>query len=82
MPSSRETEHKINNNIEKASNVAQDEVTRLRAELDEFKRKAGPKVQEAENILCSPSAIGFYQGLVVGVAIVLGYAKYNGGLRL
>lgn len=59
---SREAERKINQNIEKASNTAQDEVTRLRAELDDLRRRAGPKIEEAENFLCSPPARGFYQG--------------------
>ncbi|KAI8371650.1 uncharacterized protein BYT42DRAFT_580989 [Radiomyces spectabilis] len=82
MSNSREAEKKINENIDKASNSAQEEVTRLRAELDDLRRRAGPKVKEAESFLCSPAAIGFYQGFVVGIAVVLGYAKVNGGLRL
>ncbi|KAI9314765.1 hypothetical protein BX666DRAFT_1963299 [Dichotomocladium elegans] len=69
-------------NLEKASNFAQDEVTHLRAELDELRRKAGPKVEEAENYLTSPTALGFYQGVVTGIVLVLAYAKWNGGIRV
>ncbi|ORZ00686.1 hypothetical protein BCR43DRAFT_521675 [Syncephalastrum racemosum] len=82
MSNSREAERKVNENIDKAAGNAQDEVSRLRHELDDLRRRAGPKIDEAESFLTSPTALGFYQGLVVGVAIVLGYAKYNGGLRL
>ncbi|KAI8143182.1 hypothetical protein BJV82DRAFT_611687 [Fennellomyces sp. T-0311] len=82
MANSRETERKVNENISKASNAAQDEVSRLRAELDDLRRRAGPKVEEAESFLTSPAALGFYKGVVVGAVIVLGYAKVNGGLRL
>lgn len=60
--SSSNTDTKINENIEKASNRAQEEVTRLRAELDDLKRRAGPKMHEAETFLTSPTALGFYQG--------------------
>ncbi|KAI9315605.1 hypothetical protein BX666DRAFT_1957440 [Dichotomocladium elegans] len=80
--SSRETEQKINQNIEKASKNAQEEVVRLRAELDELRRKTQPRVEKVESYLTSPTAIGFYQGFIVGVAAVLGYAKYNNGLRI
>lgn len=61
--STYDAEKKVNENIAKASSNAQEEVTRLRAELDELRRKAGPKVREAENFLTSPTAIGFYQGM-------------------
>ncbi|KAJ8658719.1 hypothetical protein O0I10_005443 [Lichtheimia ornata] len=80
--SSSNTETKINENIDKASNRAHEEVTRLRAELDDLKRRAGPKMHEAETFLTSPTALGFYQGLAVGVVMVLGYAKWNGGIQL
>lgn len=73
MSSSKDTEKKLNQNIDKASGIAQDnidkassfaqdEVSRLRAELDDLRRKAGPKMHEAENYLTSPCALGFYQG--------------------
>ncbi|KAG2176111.1 hypothetical protein INT43_005344 [Umbelopsis isabellina] len=80
--SSKNAEKKINEGIDKASNVAQDEVTKLRNELNDLRRRAGPKVQEAENFLSSPPVLGFIQGFVAGAAVVLLYAKYNGGLRL
>ncbi|KAI9290129.1 hypothetical protein BC943DRAFT_313332 [Umbelopsis sp. AD052] len=80
--SSKQTEKKIHEGIDKASDVAKDEVTRLRNELNELRRKAGPKVQEAENFLTSPPVLGFIEGFVAGAAVVLLYAKYNGGLRL
>ncbi|CAO3657173.1 unnamed protein product [Mucor hiemalis] len=79
-PSKQETERKANEAYDKASSAAHDELLRVKAELAEFKRKSQPKIQEAENYLTSPSAIGFYQGVVVGVFVVLGYAKYKGGL--
>ncbi|CDS06848.1 hypothetical protein LRAMOSA09373 [Lichtheimia ramosa] len=93
MSSSKDTEKKLNQNIDKASGIAQDnidkassfaqdEVSRLRAELDDLRRKAGPKMHEAENYLTSPCALGFYQGVVTGVVLVLAYAKWNGGLRI
>ncbi|KAI9494475.1 hypothetical protein BDB00DRAFT_871308 [Zychaea mexicana] len=75
---SKDAERKLNQNIDKASGAAQDEVSRLRAELDDLRARARPKVEEAESFLTSPSALGFYKGVVV----VLGYAKANGGLRL
>ncbi|KAI7857025.1 hypothetical protein BDC45DRAFT_566556 [Circinella umbellata] len=79
---SKDVENKVNKNIDKASNVAQDEVSRLRAELDDLRARAKPKVEEAETFLTTPSAFGFYKGFVVGVLVVLGYAKANGGLRV
>ncbi|CEP06813.1 hypothetical protein [Parasitella parasitica] len=77
---SNQTDKKINENVDKAAEQTKQELSKLRAEYEELKRTAKPKVQEAENFLTSPSAIGFYQGLVVGVFVVLGYAKYKGGL--
>ncbi|KAF1796369.1 hypothetical protein FB192DRAFT_1406592 [Mucor lusitanicus] len=76
----QQNEKKINENVDKAAEQTKQELSKLRAEYEELKRTAKPKVQEAENFLTSPSAIGFYQGLVVGVFVVLGYAKYKGGL--
>ncbi|KAI9482746.1 MAG: hypothetical protein EXX96DRAFT_555468 [Benjaminiella poitrasii] len=77
-----ENEKKVNENIDKSAEEAKQELSKLRAEYEEFKRNAQPKVREAENFLSSPGAIGFYQGFVVGIFVVLGYAKYKGGLRL
>ncbi|KAI8061830.1 uncharacterized protein B0P05DRAFT_556810 [Gilbertella persicaria] len=74
------SEKQINQNVDKAAEETKQELNKLRAEYEELKRQAKPKVQEAESFLTSPSAIGFYQGLVVGVFVVLGYAKYKGGL--
>ncbi|KAG0172277.1 hypothetical protein DFQ28_005438 [Apophysomyces sp. BC1034] len=82
MSSTRDAEKKVSEKIEKASQAAQDEVAHLRAELDDLRRKAGPKMREAENYLTSPTALGFYQGVVVGAALVLAYAKVQGGLRI
>ena len=76
MSTSKDTEKKVNQNIDKASGIAQDniekasgfaqdEVSRLRAELDDLRRKAGPKMHEAENFLTSPCALGFYQGIQI-----------------
>ncbi|CAO3615758.1 hypothetical protein MBANPS3_004177 [Mucor bainieri] len=76
----QQNEKKINENVDKAAEQTKQELSKLRAEYEELKRTAKPKVQEAETFLTSPSAIGFYQGLVVGVFVVLGYAKYKGGL--
>ncbi|KAI7895654.1 uncharacterized protein EV154DRAFT_494516, partial [Mucor mucedo] len=75
-------EKKLNETYDKVSATAQEELAKVKAEFNEFKARSGPKVQEAENFLTSPGAIGFYQGLVVGVFVVLGYAKYRGGLVL
>ncbi|KAL1933016.1 hypothetical protein VTP01DRAFT_8694 [Rhizomucor pusillus] len=80
--STQDAERKINENISKASSAAQDEVVRLRRELDDLRRRAGPKIDEAQSFLTSPAALGFYQGVVAGVVLVLGYAKFSGGLRL
>ncbi|KAI8991004.1 hypothetical protein BDF20DRAFT_14596 [Mycotypha africana] len=77
-----QNEQVMKENIDKAAEQAKQELSKLKAEYEEFKRNAQPKVQEAESFLTSPSAIGFYQGLVVGAFLVLGYAKYKGGLRL
>ena len=63
MANSRDTERKINENISKASGAAQDEVSRLRSELDDLRRRAGPKVEEAESFLTTPAAFGFYKGM-------------------
>ncbi|KAI8640265.1 hypothetical protein BD408DRAFT_390846 [Parasitella parasitica] len=77
---SNQTDKKINENVDKAAEQTKQELSKLRADYEELKRTAKPKVQEAENFLTSSSAIGFYQGLIVGVFVVLGYAKYKGGL--
>ncbi|KAI8095809.1 hypothetical protein BDF21DRAFT_353689 [Thamnidium elegans] len=77
-----ENEKKINQTYDKVSATAQEELSKVKAEFEDFKKRSGPRVQKAENALTSPSAIGFYQGLVVGVCVVLGYAKYKGGLTL
>ncbi|KAI8067629.1 uncharacterized protein B0P05DRAFT_552299 [Gilbertella persicaria] len=63
--------------VGKATEIAEDEVNRLKDELADLKRKAGPKIQEAENFLTSPAAINFYKGLITGVALVLTYKKYT-----
>jgi len=82
MSDSRQTEKKVNANIENYSAEAQQEVTRLRKEVDDLRARARPKVQEAENFLSSPQVTGFIGGFVAATAIILGYAKYNGGIRL
>jgi molecular chaperone GrpE (heat shock protein) len=56
------TDQKINQTVDKTAEQTKQELTRLRAEYEEFKRQAQPKVKEAETCLTSPSAIGFYQG--------------------
>ncbi|KAI8635944.1 hypothetical protein BD408DRAFT_426933 [Parasitella parasitica] len=66
----------VNEDVERAAKRAEDEVNKLKAELADLKRRAGPKIQEAENFLCSPAAINFYKGLVTGIAVVLAYKKY------
>jgi hypothetical protein len=66
--SSKNAEKKVNEGIDKASDVAKDEVTKLRNELNELRRKAGPKVQEAENFLTSPPVLGFIEGIVCYVS--------------
>lgn len=58
----QQTEKKFNETYDKVSAKAQEELARVKAEFEEFKRKSQPKVQEAESFLTSPSAIGFYQG--------------------
>jgi molecular chaperone GrpE (heat shock protein) len=65
-------EKKINEAYDKVSSTAQDELAKVKAEFDDFKKRSGPKVQEAENFLTSPSAIGFYQGKV---NILKGYKR-------
>lgn len=60
----------------RAAKRAEDEVNRLKAELAELRRNVGPKIQEAENYLTSPTAITFYKGIVTGVALVLAFKKY------
>lgn len=65
-----------NEDVDRAAKRAEEEVNKLKAELADLKRRAGPKIQEAENFLCSPAAINFYKGLVTGVALVLAYKKY------
>ncbi|CAO3680326.1 unnamed protein product [Umbelopsis ramanniana] len=82
MSDSRQTEKKVNANIEHFSAEAQQEVTRLRKELDDLRIRARPKVQEAENFLSSPQVTGFIGGFVAATAVILGYAKYNNGIRL
>lgn len=57
-------QRKINENVDKAADQTKQELNKLRAEYEELKRSARPKVQEAESFLTSPSAIGFYQGNV------------------
>jgi arginine utilization protein RocB len=60
-----EDQRKINENVNKAADQTKQELNKLRAEYEELKRSARPKVQEAENFLTSPAAIGFYQGNVL-----------------
>jgi predicted nucleic acid-binding Zn-ribbon protein len=72
--------NKVNGQIENldidgAAKKAEDEINKLKSELADIKRRAGPKIQEAENFLTSPTAITFYKGLITGVAIVLTYKK-------
>jgi molecular chaperone GrpE (heat shock protein) len=62
--------------VERAARRAEDEVNKLKAELADLKRRAGPKIKEAENYLTSPTAISFYKGLVTGIALVIAYKKY------
>lgn len=59
-----ENEKKIHQTYDKVSATAQEELSKVKAELNEFKKRSGPQVQKAENALTSPSAIGFYQGKV------------------
>jgi hypothetical protein len=58
----QQNEKKVNENVDKAAEQTKQELSKLRAEYEELKRSAKPKVQEAETFLTSPSAIGFYQG--------------------
>jgi hypothetical protein len=67
----KNAEKKINEGIDKASDVAKDEVTKLRNELNELRRKAGPKVQEAENFITSPPVVGFIEGLCTHIQIAV-----------
>lgn len=62
MSDSKQTERKINANIDSFSADAQQEVTRLRKEIDDLRARARPKVQEAENFLSSPQVSGFIGG--------------------
>jgi molecular chaperone GrpE (heat shock protein) len=62
--------------VDRAAKRAEDEVNKLKAELADLKRRAGPKIQEAENYLTSPTAISFYKGLITGAALVFAYKKY------
>jgi vacuolar-type H+-ATPase subunit H len=55
MSDSKQTERKINANIDSFSAEAQQEIDDLRA-------RARPKVQEAENFLSSPQVTGFIGG--------------------
>lgn len=64
MSTGAEKDQKINENVDKAAEQTKQELTKLRAEYEEFKRNAQPKVKEAETFLTSPSAMGFYQGKV------------------
>lgn len=63
--------------FQRAARRAEEEVNRLKAELADIRRNVGPKIQEAENFLTSPSAVTFYKGLITGVAIVLAFNKYT-----
>lgn len=74
-----QVDHALDNatsDVDKAAKRAEDEVNKLKAELADMRRRAGPKIQEAENYLTSPTAISFYKGLITGVALVLAYKKY------
>jgi hypothetical protein len=62
MSTSAQKDQKISENIDKVADQTKQELTKLKAEYEEFKRNAQPKVKEAETFLTSPSAIGFYQG--------------------
>ncbi|CAO3655411.1 unnamed protein product [Mucor hiemalis] len=63
--------------FQRAAKRAEEEVNRLKSELADIRRNVGPKIQEAENFLTSPSAVTFYKGLITGVAIVLAFKKYS-----
>ncbi|ORZ24410.1 hypothetical protein BCR42DRAFT_402889 [Absidia repens] len=64
----------VQNGFDKATKSAQEEVVRLRRELDDL--KANPKVKKAEAYLTSPASYGFYQGLLVGAGLVILYSKF------
>lgn len=74
--STQDAERKINENISKASSAAQDEVVRLRRELDDLRRRAGPKIDEAQSFLTSPAALGFYQGTVTNLRVNLCFLPF------
>ncbi|KAG0739058.1 hypothetical protein G6F57_003318 [Rhizopus arrhizus] len=80
--SARVNEQKANEAIDKTAINTKEELDKLRAEYEDLKKRTQPKVEEAQTYLTSPSAIGFYQGFIVGAFVVLGYAKYKGGLLL
>lgn len=61
-PTVERTAQKTEQKINEASAIAKDELNNAKAEFQDLQRRAQPKVQEAENFLTSPSAIGFYQG--------------------
>ncbi|CEG64940.1 hypothetical protein RMATCC62417_01830 [Rhizopus microsporus] len=69
--------HNASDQYERASRHAEEEMEKLKAELADLRRRAAPKIEEAEHFLVSPTAIAFYKGLVTGVAIVLAYQKYS-----
>jgi molecular chaperone GrpE (heat shock protein) len=56
------SDQKINETVNKAADTTKDELKRVKAELEELRRKSGPKVDQASSALASPQAIGFYQG--------------------
>ncbi|KAI8878010.1 hypothetical protein K501DRAFT_229213 [Backusella circina FSU 941] len=76
------SEQKIHEVVDNVTTSAQQEIDKLKTELDDLRTKSKPKIKEAETFLTSPSAIGFYQGLLVGVVVTLSYAKYKGGLAV
>ncbi|KAI8970399.1 hypothetical protein BDF20DRAFT_891033 [Mycotypha africana] len=66
-----------NENVDRAARRTEEEAHKLKDDVRELKRKAGPKIQEAENFLTSPAAINFYKGLITGVALVFAYNRYT-----
>jgi molecular chaperone GrpE (heat shock protein) len=56
------SDQKINETVNKAADTTKDELKRVKAELEELRRKTGPKMDQASSALTSPQAIGFYQG--------------------
>ncbi|CAO3600363.1 unnamed protein product [Absidia cylindrospora] len=64
----------VQDGFDKATKSAQEEVARLRRELDDL--KANPKVKKTEAYLTSPASYGFYQGLLVGAGLVILYSKF------